>query len=110
MHHPQRVTLLDLDNDRNEAAETANQAEDEANAYAERVLFPKSARLRIAAAKTKKELLFLAAELNLGVAIVAGQHGHLSGDWRTGGSLRASLNDGDLEQLESLCRISAPSE
>jgi HTH-type transcriptional regulator / antitoxin HigA len=110
LHHPRRVTFLDLDNDRNEAAETANQAEDEANAYAEGVLFPKSAKLRIAAAKTKKELLFLAAELNLGVAIVAGQHGHLSGDWRTGGSLRTSLNDGDLEQFESLCRISAPSE
>jgi HTH-type transcriptional regulator/antitoxin HigA len=108
VHHPRRVTFLDLERDKNEAAAIDDQAEDEANAYAEDVLFPKSAKLRIAAARTKPELLFLAAELNLGVAIVAGQHGHLTGDWRTGASLRASLSERDLEHLESLCRIAPP--
>ena len=73
------------------------------------MLFPKSAALRIAAARTKPELLLLAAELNLGIAVVAGQHGHLTGDWRTGGSLRASLTEGDLNYLESLRHITAPS-
>lgn len=103
LRHPKRETFLDLDEDKSEAAEAENDFEREANEYAESVLFPKSATLRIAGAKTKKELVFLAAELNLGVAIVAGQHGHLTGDWRTGGSLRTPFTDEDLSELEALC-------
>lgn len=101
--HPKRETFLDLDKDKSEAAEAENDFEREANEFAASVLFPKSARLRIAGAKTKQELMFLAADLNLGVAIVAGQHGHLTGDWRTGGSLRTPFTNEDLDEIEALC-------
>lgn len=99
LRHPKRETFLDLDRDKSEAE---TDQEREANDFAADVLFPKGTRLRIAGAKTKKELLLLAADLNLGVAIVAGQHGHLTGDWRTGGSLRSPLTEDDLVKLEAL--------
>ena len=99
LRHPKRETFLDLDRDKSEAE---SEQEREANEFAADVLFPKGARLRIAGAKTKQELLLLAADLNLGVAIVAGQHGHLTGDWRTGGSLRSPLTEEDLVKLEAL--------
>jgi HTH-type transcriptional regulator/antitoxin HigA len=95
--HSRRRTYLDLED------EIEDSAEDEANEYAESVLFPRSAKIQIAAATSKRELMFLAAEYNLGVAIVAGQHGHLTGNWRTGGSLRAPFADEEIEQLERLC-------
>lgn len=97
LRHPKRETFLDLDRDKSEAE---SDQEREANEFAAEVLFPKGARMRIAGAKTKQELLLLAADLSLGVAIVAGQHGHLTGDWRTGGSLRSSLTEEDLLKLE----------
>lgn len=83
-------------------SEAESDEEREANEYAAEVLFPKGTRLRIAGAETKPELMLLAADLNLGVAIVAGQHGHLTGDWRTGGSLRSSSTEHDLVKLEAL--------
>ncbi|GAA0950554.1 ImmA/IrrE family metallo-endopeptidase [Kribbella koreensis] len=98
--HPKRTTYLDLEDGADDNAET------EANEYAGKVLFPRAAKMQIAAAKSRQELIFLAAEYNLGVAIVAGQHGHLTNDWRTGGSLRQSFSDGDIEKLEKLCRAS----
>lgn len=102
LHHAKRETFLDLESDKEESAANDSQPETEANEYAESVLFPGSGKRRIAEAKTRADLLFLAADLHLGVAIVAGQHGHLTGDWRTGGSLRTSLTDEDLEHLELL--------
>ncbi|MDE0775445.1 MAG: HigA family addiction module antitoxin [Nocardioides sp.] len=99
LRHPKRQTFLDLDREKSEAE---SEQEREANDYAADVLFPKGAKVRIAGAKTKQELMFLAADLNLGVAVVAGQHGHLTGDWRTGGSLRSSLTEEDLVKLEAL--------
>lgn len=100
--HPKRTTFLDLEMDKSETAEAEKDEEVEANDYAANVLFPKSARLRIAGAKTKQDLMFLAAELHLSVAIVAGQHGHLTSDWRTGGSLRTPFSDAELVKLEAL--------
>jgi HTH-type transcriptional regulator/antitoxin HigA len=99
LRHPKRQTFLALDLSGSEAE---SDEEREANEYAAGVLFPKGTKLRIAGAKTKQELMLLAADLNLGVAIVAGQHGHLTGDWRTGGSLRSSFTEHDLVKLEAL--------
>lgn len=99
LHHPKRETFLDLDLNNGEAE---SDEEREANEYAEGVLFPKGTKLRIAGAKTKQELMLLAADLNLGIAIVAGQHGRLTGNWHIGGSLRSSLSEDDLVELEAL--------
>lgn len=99
--HPKRETFLDLEKDKNDTV--TSKAEDEADTYAQNVLFTKEATLRIAAAKTKQELVFLAAELNVGVAMVAGQHGHLTDDWRTGGSLRTPFAEEVVADLEKLC-------
>ena len=100
--HPKRTTYLDLEGGADDSAEA------EANEYAEKVLFPRSAKMQIAAATSRQELVFLAAEYNLGVAIVAGQHGHLTKKWRTGGSLRESFSDEEIEKLENLCQASKP--
>lgn len=100
LRHPRRETFLDLDRDKSDVAES--DAEKEADDFAAEVLFPKTARLRIAGAKSKQELVLLAAELNLGVAMVAGQHGHLTKDWRTGGSLRSTFSEAEVEELERL--------
>lgn len=98
--HPKRETFLDLERGKVDAAET--EKEREADAYATEVMFPKSAQMRIAGLKTKPELALLAAELNLGVAIVAGQHAHLTKDWRTFGSLRATFSEAEVDELEEL--------
>ncbi len=95
--------FLDLESDKEESAANDSQPETEANEYAESVLFGGSRKWRIAEAKTRADLLFLAADLHLGVNIVAGQHGHL--DLRLAHRrLAAHLahRRGDLEHLELL--------
>lgn len=103
LYHPRRTTFLDLEGERSEP----NEAEEEANEYAESVLFPGDAQTRIAQATTRQELLFLAAELNLGLPVVAGQHGHLTNDWHVGGKLRSKITDGDIRELERQCEATA---
>jgi HTH-type transcriptional regulator / antitoxin HigA len=107
LHHARRATFLDLETDKHESVETADEAEAEASRYAANVLVPERAKVRIAAAKTKQELLLLAAELNVSAAIVAGQHGHLTKNWRTGGSLRATFTEEDITRLEELSNVPA---
>jgi len=70
--------------------------------YAADTLVPQSARVRIAAARTKQDLLLPAAEMNVSAAIVAGQHGHITQDWRAGGSLRTRFTEDDIARLEEL--------
>lgn len=103
LYHPRRTTFLDLEGERSEP----NEAEQEANEYAESVLFPGDAQTRIARATTRQELLFLAAELNLGLPVVAGQHGHLTNDWHVGGKLRSKITDADIRELERQCEVRA---
>lgn len=100
LRHPKRETFLDLERGKGDPTET--EKEREADDYATEVMFPNAARLRIAGLKTKAELALLAAELNLGVSIVAGQHGHLTGDWRTFGSLRSTFTEVEVDELEAL--------
>jgi HTH-type transcriptional regulator/antitoxin HigA len=98
--HPRRKTFLDLDDDRN----VDDEAEAEANDYAASVLFPGNARERIASATTREELILLSADLGLGLPIVAGQHGHLTKNWRVGGTLRNKITERDSAMLEERCQ------
>jgi HTH-type transcriptional regulator/antitoxin HigA len=101
--HPKRETFLDLERGKGDTAET--EKEREADEYATEVMFPKTAQLRIAGLKTKTELTLLAAELNLGVPVVAGQHAYLTKDWKTFGSLRATFSEGEVDELERLSAV-----
>lgn len=97
--HPKRTTFLNLDDEK----ATGVAAEQEANEFAESILLPESARAQIARARTRSDLLLLAAKLGIGVTIVAGQHGHLTDKWNVGGSLRGKITDTDIGKLEELC-------
>jgi HTH-type transcriptional regulator/antitoxin HigA len=102
--HPKRETFLDLERGKGVTAETDK--EREADEYAAEVLCPKAAHLRIAAVQTKPELALLAAELNLGVPIVAGRHGHITQNWPKFGSLRSTFTEAEVGDLEALCSAS----
>ncbi|MEV7398621.1 helix-turn-helix domain-containing protein [Aeromicrobium sp. NPDC092404] len=101
--HPRRKTFLDLEGDR----EADDDAEVEANEYAASVLFPGDARDRIGRARTRQELILLAADLKLGLPVVAGQHGHLTNNWQVGGKLRSTISDQDVASLEEWCQMPA---
>ena len=79
--HPRRTTFLDLDIEKT----VDDPAEKQADAFAEQKLLPNDARVRIAQATSREQLLLLAARLGIGVTIVAGQHGHATGHWNIGG-------------------------
>jgi HTH-type transcriptional regulator/antitoxin HigA len=96
--HPRRTTFLDLDLDKS----IGDTAEQQADAFAESTLLPGDARTRIARATSREELLLLAATLGIGVTIVAGQHGHATGQWNIGGTLRGKITDADIGMLEAL--------
>jgi len=96
--HPRRTTFLDLDTEKN----VGDRAEGEADAFAEHTLLPENARTTIVQATTREQLLLLAARLGVGVTIVAGHHGHATGHWNVGGSLRGKITDTDIDTLEDL--------
>jgi addiction module HigA family antidote len=93
--HPRRATFLDLTDDKN----TNDTAEQEADTFAEQTLLPDEARTLITRAATREQLLLLAAKLGVGVAIVAGHHGHATGKWAIGGSLRGTITDEDIQVM-----------
>jgi len=97
--HPRRTTFLDLEDEK----KLDDPAEREANEFAEETLLPAGTAERIARATTREELLLLATGLRIGVTIVAGQHGHATGRWKVGGSLRGKITDMDLLALERMC-------
>jgi len=97
--HPRRTTFLDLEGNPDD------EPEQEANFFAGEMLFPGNARDLIARATTRQQLLLLSAKLGIGTAIVAGQHGHLTGRWAVGGSLRGTITDEEVNQLETICPI-----
>ena len=87
--HPRRTTFLDLDLEKN----AGDAAEQEADTFAEATLLPDDARALIARAATREQLLLLAARLGVGVTVVAGHHGHATGRWNIGGTLRGKITD-----------------
>lgn len=98
VRHPRRQSYLDFDP---LAADLNDPAETEANEFASELLFPGDATDRIAQARSRQELVLLAAELKIGVPSVAGLHCRLTDDWRTHSKLRGSLSDDDIHSLET---------
>jgi HTH-type transcriptional regulator/antitoxin HigA len=94
--HPRRESYLDL-----LTTDPDDPAENEANDFASGLLFPGEASDRIARARSRQELVLIAAELRIGVPSVAGRHCRLTDDWRTFNKLRGSLSDDDIEALET---------
>lgn len=102
--HPRRATFLNLEDEKM----TNEVPEQEASDFAEATLLPGNTRSRIAQARTRTELLLLAAELGIGISIVAGQHGHLTDKWYIGGTLRGKITDADVAALEAPCLSATP--
>jgi HTH-type transcriptional regulator/antitoxin HigA len=98
--HPRRETFLALEKEQRQSWLVDDQAEEEADEYAEQVLLPGDVRTQIAAAATPQQLIVIASRFQLGLPIVAGQHGHLTNNWRVGGKLRGKITDGDIAELE----------
>lgn len=96
--HPRRTTFLDLDIDK----KTNEPAEDEANNFALKTLVPGDARDRISQARSRQDLVVLAAQLGVSVSIIAGQYGKLTGRWDTASPLRGKITDDDVIALEHL--------
>ncbi|HUZ56015.1 MAG TPA: helix-turn-helix domain-containing protein [Streptosporangiaceae bacterium] len=97
--HPRRTTFLNLDDEK----ARDDDAEREASDFAETALLPGNTRDQITQATTRPELQLLATHLGIGPTIVAGQHGHLTGKWFIGGTLRGKITDADLTMLEKPC-------
>jgi HTH-type transcriptional regulator/antitoxin HigA len=104
LRHPKRMTFLDLESEKG----TKDAAEEEADQFAAQALLPEEARALIAQATTREQLLLFAARLRVGVTIVAGCHGHLTGKWYIGGSLRGRITDDDIDMLEEISRSPGP--
>ena len=104
--HPRRTTFLDLEMDK----KTGDPAENEAHAFAETTLLPDEAHALIAKASTRQELLRLATQLGVGVSIVSGHHGYTTGRWNIGGSLRGTITENDIHELERISGTGRPQE
>lgn len=102
--HPRRTTFLDLDIEQ----QAGITPETEAHAFAESTLLPADARAAIAAATTRQELLRLATRLGVSAAIVAGYHGHVTDRWNISGSLRGTITDDDIRELEQISSTLQP--
>lgn len=96
--HPKRKTFLNLEGDK--AGDDG--AEAEADDYARGALLPAGGVEAIAAAASREDLARLAVRFGIGASIVAGCHGRITKDWRTGSPLRRSVTDQELVELEQL--------
>lgn len=96
--HPKRTTFLDLDIEK----EHKDAAEVEADEFAESALLSEEATAQIGWANTRQDLALLAARLGVGATIVAGKHGHLTGNWKVGAPLRGKITDADIDAIERL--------
>jgi len=95
--HSKRMTFIDLESDKSAAN---REAEREADKFAEQTLLSNADRAEIAKAATREQLLRFSARLGVSAAIIAGQHGHMTGKWHVGGKLRDTISDDDIEALE----------
>jgi HTH-type transcriptional regulator / antitoxin HigA len=102
--HPRRTTFLDLEMDK----QTKDPAESEAHAFAEATLMSDEARSLVAKASTRHDLLSLATRFGVGVSIVAGHHGYTTGRWNIGGSLRGTITEDDIHELEEISGTGHP--
>ena len=104
--HPRRTTFLDLELEKR----TSDGAEREAHDFAENTLLPEEARARIAAAATREDLLRLATRFGVGVSVVAGQYGRATKKWPLISSLRGTISDDDICELERISNAGRPED
>ena len=57
---------------------------------------------------TRQDLLRLATRLGVSVAIVAGHYGHATDRWTISGSLRGTITDDDIRELEQISSTGQP--
>jgi HTH-type transcriptional regulator / antitoxin HigA len=95
--HPRRQAFLDLDT---EKADESDQAEVDANQFAQGLLLPPEANEQIAAATTRAELAMLAVRFRVGATIVAGRHGTLTRRWPVGAKLRPKVTESEINFME----------
>jgi HTH-type transcriptional regulator/antitoxin HigA len=96
--HQRRITFLDIDCEKT----VDDPAENEADQFAVETLFPADANHLISRAKTRQDLVLLAAHLGIGVAVVAGCHAKLTDNWKVASPLRGKITDADVTKLEKL--------
>lgn len=88
LRHPRRRTFVNLA----DGGDDFDGLEDEAYAFAADVLVPDRYRQRLLAAATPDEFDALAADADVDVSVLAGQRGHLTGEWRKVQRLRKKLD------------------
>jgi HTH-type transcriptional regulator/antitoxin HigA len=98
--HPRRTTFLDIDAEKDN--EDGDPAEKEADEFAAETLFPAGAQRLIANAHSRQDLVVLAAQLGIGVTVVAGCYANLTRDWKLASQLRGKITDADVAKLEKL--------
>lgn len=96
--HPRRTTFLDIDSEK----ASDDPAEREADTFALDTLFPGDARDRIAHATSRQDLVLLAAQLGIGVAVVAGRYAKVTDNWRVASPLRGKITDADITKMEKI--------
>lgn len=93
--HPKRSTYIDVDLSVND---DEDEQESEANAYAERLFLPLEAKERLRKANSGQTILQLAKELKVAPFMLAGQYGHMTGQWKMVGRMRKRENIAELLQ------------
>lgn len=88
LRHPRRRTFVNLAVE----GDDLDGLEEEANAFASDVLVPDPYRQRLPAASTPDALAKLAADAGVDISILAGQRGHLTGEWSKVQRLRKKLD------------------
>lgn len=96
--HPKRSSYLKLDNG---ADRKSDPAENEADAFANRLLFPGDVSDQIAQSRSHRDLIVIAARLGVGVGSVAGRYGTLTNKWPHVARLRDTITDNDLTTLDA---------
>jgi HTH-type transcriptional regulator/antitoxin HigA len=102
VRHPRRTTFVNIDLDKSRG----DSAEEEADEFAVETLFPGSAQSLIANAKTRRDLVLLAAELGIGVSSVAGRFARITREWKLASPLRGKITDADVTKLERIVATS----
>jgi HTH-type transcriptional regulator/antitoxin HigA len=96
--HQRRTTFLDIDSEKADD----DPAEKEANQFAVDTLFPADADRLISSARSRQDLVLLAARLGIGVTVVAGCYAKLTANWKVASPLRGKITDADISKLERL--------
>lgn len=89
--HPKRATYLDIEKKRG-VKDDEDSLETEANRFAAALLLDDASRAALLESTSDDTLVELADAVGVSVGILAGQYGHLTGDWRKFGRLRTPID------------------